>query len=81
MVESAHAGNDFTYTSVTDVIRAALQTYKDGLELTELDLPGERKQTSIRVSRSLFDFYKSLPNQMRRKILERAIRTFLKHQP
>ncbi|MGL4758348.1 MAG: hypothetical protein ACRCXZ_03355 [Patescibacteria group bacterium] len=79
-IEAMHTGNDFTYTSVTDVIRAALKAYQDGMELTELDQPGKKKQTSIRIDIYLYKFYKSLPSQMRTKIIERAIRTFLKNQ-
>lgn len=79
-IEAMHTGNDFTYTSVTDLIRAALKAYQEGMELTELVQPGKKKQTSIRVDNSLYKFYKSLPNQMRTKIIERAIRTFIKNQ-
>jgi hypothetical protein len=77
MIASAHTANDFAYTSVADVIRAALQAYKDGMELTELNEVGSKKQTSIRVSAELYDFYKTWPSQLRTKILERVIRTFL----
>jgi len=79
-IKSAHTASDFTYTSVADVIRAALEAYRNGLELTELDENGSCKQTTIRVTTAQWQFYKQLPNQMRRKILERAIRTFIKHQ-
>ena len=79
-IKALHTGNDFTYTSVTDIIRAALKAYQDGMELTELEQPGKKKQTSIRVDDSLYKFYKSLPNQLRTKILEKAIRTFIKNQ-
>ncbi len=79
-VKALHTGNDFTYTSVTDLIRAALKAYQSGMELTELEQPGKKKQTSIRVDDSLYKFYKSLPNQLRTKILEKAIRTFIKNQ-
>lgn len=78
MVRSAHTASDFTYTSVADVIRAALQAYQDGMKLTELEEGGSKKQTSLRLNSSLYKFYKSLPNQLRTKILERAIRTFIK---
>ncbi|NJR57361.1 MAG: hypothetical protein HC768_24335 [Acaryochloris sp. CRU_2_0] len=78
MISAAHTANDFTYTSVADVVRAALQAYKEGMELSEPDEPSEKKQTSIRVNSVLLDFYKSWPNQMRTKILERAIRTYIK---
>ncbi|HEY9828761.1 MAG TPA: hypothetical protein V6D19_25345 [Stenomitos sp.] len=80
MIASAHTGNDFTYTSVADVIRASLQAYKDGMELTELEERGTKKQTSIRLSTELYEFYKTWPSQLRTKILERVIRTFLSNQ-
>lgn len=79
-IKALHTGNDFTYTSVTDLIRAALKAYQSGMELTELEQTGKKKQTSIRVDDSLYKFYKSLPNQLRTKILEKAIRTFIKNQ-
>ncbi|MDJ0717236.1 MAG: hypothetical protein QNJ54_23965 [Prochloraceae cyanobacterium] len=79
-IQAQHTGNDFTYTSVTDLIRAALLAYQSGMELTEIEQPGKKKQTSIRVDDSLYKFYKSLPNQLRTKILEKAIRTFIKNQ-
>jgi hypothetical protein len=78
-IKALHTGNDFTYTSVTDIIRAALIAYQSGMELTELEQGGKKKQTSIRVDGSLYKFYKSLPKQMRTKIIERAIRTYLKN--
>ena len=80
MISSAHTANDFTYTSVADVIRTALQAYADGMELTELDEKGDRRNISIRMTKSQYDFYKSLPNRMGRKLVERAVRTFLKNQ-
>ncbi len=80
IIKAQHTGNDFTYTSVTDLIRAALLAYQSGMELTEIEQPGKKKQTSIRVDDSLYKFYKSLPNQLRTKILEKAIRTFIKNQ-
>lgn len=78
MITSSHTANDFTYISVADVIRAAIVAYQEGMELTELDQAGKRKNISIRVTKAQHDFYKSLPNRMRRTIVERAIRTFLK---
>jgi len=78
-VKALHTGNDFTYTSVTDIIRAAIKAYQEGMELTELEQFGTKKQTSIRVDNSLYKFYKSLPNQLRTKIIEKAIRTYIKN--
>jgi hypothetical protein len=79
MIHSSHAAQDFTYPSLADFIRAALQAYKDGMVLTELDQNGPKVETSLRVDRELWQFYKSLPERMRPKILERVIRTFVKH--
>ena len=80
MIRSSHTAQDFTYTSPADFIRAALRAYKDGMVLTELDQSGPKLETSLRVDRELWLFYKSLPGRMRSKILERVIRTFMKQQ-
>jgi hypothetical protein len=81
MIRSAHTAQDFTYTSLADFIRAALRAYKDGMVLTELDQSGPKMETSLRVERDLWLFYKSLPGRMRSKILERVIRTFMGRVP
>lgn len=78
MLAASHTAQDFTYTSVADVMRAALGAYREGLSLTELEEKGEKVTTTIRVDRATKDFYSSLPGRMRTRILERAIRTFLK---
>ncbi len=80
MLTSAHTAQDFTYVSVSDFIRAALQAYKDGMDLAELDQKGPKTATTIRVDPSLKKFYQSLPDRMRTKISERVIRTFIKNQ-
>lgn len=81
MIRSSHTAQDFTYTSLADFIRAALRAYKDGMVLTELDQNGPKRETSLRVDRELWLFYKALPGRMRSKIFERVLRTFMKHQP
>ena len=81
MIRSSHTAQDFTYPSLADFIRAALRAYKDGMVLTELDQNGPKRETSLRVDRELWLFYKALPGRMRSKILEWVLRTFMKHQP
>jgi hypothetical protein len=81
MIRSSHTAQDFTYPSLADFVRAALTAYKNGMVLTEIDQGGSKLETSLRVNRELWLFYKSLPGRMRSKILERAIRTFMKHPP
>ena len=78
MLESAHAAQDFTFTSVSDVIRASLQAYEGGMQLTELVEKGPKKTLTLRLDSSLRDFYDTLPNRMKTQILERSVRTFLK---
>src|SRR5262249_23304593 len=80
MLTASHAAQDFTYTSIAQVIRAALAAYRNGMRLTELDEKGEKLTTTIRVDRTTKDFYSSLPDRMRVKILERALRSFLKER-
>jgi hypothetical protein len=80
MLSAAHTAQDFTYTSAVDFIRSALQAYKDGMVLTELDQKGEKTALTIRTDPALKNFYTSLPDRLRTKILERAIRTYMKEQ-
>ena len=80
MLSAAHTAQDFTYTSAVDFIRSALQAYKDGMALTELDQKGEKTALTIRTDPELKHFYTSLPDRFRTKILERAIRTYMKEQ-
>jgi hypothetical protein len=80
MLNVAHTAQDFTHTSIADVIRAALGKYQQGMRLTEMDEPGEKLMTTVRVDRGTRDFYAALPARMRTKILERALRTFLKQR-
>jgi predicted transcriptional regulator len=48
--------------------------------LTELDQKGEKTALTIRTDPDLKHFYTSLPDRLRTKILERAIRTYMKEQ-
>jgi hypothetical protein len=80
MLSVAHTVQDFTHTIIADVIRAALGKYQQGMRLTEMDEPGDKLMTTVRVDRGTRDLYASLPARMRTKILERALRTFLKQR-
>lgn len=78
-IASQHAAQDFTYSSPSDFIRVSLQAYKDGMPLTELDQKGPKISSTIRVDEETKAFFRSLPDRSRSKILERAIRTFMKN--
>ena len=75
MIRSAHTAQDFTYTSLADFIRAAAPGAADS---DGVDQNGPKMETSLRVERDLWLFYKSLPGRKRSKLLERAIRTFMR---
>ena len=78
-VTSQHTAQDFTYSSPSDFIRASLQAYKDGMPLTELDEKGPKISSTMRVDQETKAFFSALPDRSRSKILERAIRTFMKN--
>jgi hypothetical protein len=80
MLSASHAAQDFTYTSAVDFIRSALQAYKDSMVLTELDQKGEKTALTLRTDAELKAFYTSFPDRLRSKILESAIRTYMKRQ-
>ncbi len=80
-VTASQTAQDFTYSSPSDYIRAALQAHRDGMVLTELDEKGPKMSTTLRVDQETKEFYSSLPDRSRSKILERAIRTFMKNPP
>src|SRR6266403_6237281 len=46
MIRSSHTAQDFTYASVSDFIRAALNAYREGMTLTELDQSGPKCRLS-----------------------------------
>ena len=79
-IASQHSAGDFTYTSVSDLIRAGLKAYKEGMQLTEQSEKGNKVQISVRLDREMKSFFDSLPNQLKSKITERAVRTFVKNQ-
>lgn len=80
MIETSHVAQDFTFVTPSDFVRAALEAYRDGMQLTELDVPGEKREVKIRVHTDLRQFYETLPKGMRTKIVERAIRTYMKQR-
>ncbi len=79
IISSLHTSQDFTYISTSGFIRKALISYKDGMELTELDEKGEKTNTNIRIDQGLKDFYSNLPDRIRSKLIERSIRTHIKN--
>lgn len=80
IVISNKAGGNFEYTNVSDLIRNALEAYKNGMTLIVQRAKDEKKETSFRVSKELKDFYCSLPENTKSEIIERAVHTYIKHK-
>src|SRR5262249_1137059 len=81
MLAASHTAQNFTYTSIADLIRAARVASRDGMPLTELEEEWEKLTTSIRFDPAIKIFFSSLPDRMRVKLLEPPRRSFLnQHQ-
>ena len=80
IITSNKAGGNFEYTNVSDLIRKALESYKDGMVLVAQRPNDQKRETSFRVSNELRDFYQSLPDNNKSEIMERAISTYIKHK-
>ncbi len=77
---ASHVVGDFSYVSVSDVIRAAMRAYQDGMELTELAPSGNKKGYTLRIDAELRAFYDTLPNRLKSQIIERAVRSYMKEK-
>jgi hypothetical protein len=80
IIISNKAGGNFEYTNVSDLIRNALEAYKNGMTLIVQRTKDEKKETSFRVSKELKNFYCSLPENTKSEIIERAVHTYIKHK-
>ena len=80
IIISNKAGGNFEYTNVSDLIRNALEAYKNGMTLIVQRTKDEKKETSFRVSKELKDFYSNLPENTKSEIIERAVHTYIKHK-
>jgi len=80
IIISNKAGGNFEYTNVSDLMRNALDAYKNGMILTVQRAKDEKKETSFKVTQELKDFYSSLPQNAKSEIIERAVNTYIKHR-
>lgn len=80
IISSNKAGGNFEYTNVSDLIRKALEAYKDGMALVAQRTKDQKRETSFRASRELREFYQHLPDNTKSEIIERAVSTFIKHR-
>lgn len=80
IIISNKAGGNFKYTNVSDLLRNALEAYKNGMTLIVQRTKDKKKETSFRVSEELKNFYLSLPDNAKSEIIERAANTYIKHK-
>ena len=80
IIASNKAGGNFEYTNVSDLLRRALEAYKDGMSLIVQREKDKKIETSFRVSKELKDFYLNIQNNTKSEIIERAVNTFIKHK-
>lgn len=80
IINSNKAGGNFEYTNVSDLIRKALEAYKNGMTLVAQRSKDQKKETSFRVSSELRDFYQSLSENTKAEIIERAVSTYIKNK-
>jgi len=71
-------GGDFKYTSFSQVVRVALEEYKNGkLKIVEYGGVG-KKQVSVRFPKELLNFYNTIPRGQRSFIINSLLNTYLK---
>lgn len=76
-LDGANRVGDYSFTSLPDVIRAALTAYFDGMALTAPPERGGKRRTTIGLDDTLKARYDELPLRKRGEIIERSLRTFL----
>lgn len=77
IIISNKAGGDYQYVNISDIVRNALEAYKNGMQLTTQRNSGSYKETSCRMPKELKDFYLSLPNKVKTEIVDRSITTYI----
>ncbi|RHZ36149.1 hypothetical protein [endosymbiont GvMRE of Glomus versiforme] len=82
MLKSQWTRNNYTYRSLSELIRQSLMAYQQGeidLNLTERDKFVPKREITVRFSLnpSLLNFYYSLPEGQRTAIIEESLRVYL----
>ena len=81
MLEAQWTQFDYTYKSLSELIRKSLQAYQEGeigINLTERDKHAPKREISVRFfNTDLMNFYYSLPYSQRVAIVEESLRRYL----
>ncbi|CAG8539774.1 137_t:CDS:10, partial [Ambispora leptoticha] len=79
--ESEPAKQDYTYSSLSELIRKSLQAYQKGeidINLAERDKHAPKREITIRfINTDLLNYYYSLPYTQRTAIIEESLATYL----
>jgi hypothetical protein len=78
-IASKHLNRDYTYSSLSDLIRKSLISYQEKkLNLTIPRATGQpKKATGIILPAELWEYYRTLPNRHRTDILESCLINYL----
>ncbi|MDR1670295.1 MAG: hypothetical protein LBR43_01030 [Spiroplasmataceae bacterium] len=72
---------NYSYSSLSELIRKSLQSYQEGeieINLTERDKNAPKREITIRFSNiDLLNFYYSLPYNQRTAIIEKSFESYL----
>lgn len=80
LVRSQWSQQDYTYSSLSDLIKKSLQAYqqrKIKLKLELRDKKATKREITIRWSGDLLNFYHSLPIGQRTAIIEGSLQVYL----
>lgn len=82
-LSAMHNVSDYTFSSISDILRHILvQIEEKGFYIDQIisDKETEYTEMIVRVTHNQKQFWKSLPNRNRRKIMEKAILAFSKNK-
>ena len=82
-LSAMHNVSDYTFSSISDILRHILVKIEEkGFYIDQIisDKETEYTEMIVRVTHNQKQFWKSLPNRNRRKIMEKAILAFSKNK-
>ena len=74
---SKKLAGDYHHANFSSLIRQALQSYQQGMNLTYQRKNNPKKEISFRLDEELSNFYHNLPARSRTEILERVLGSYL----
>ncbi|KLL05270.1 MAG: hypothetical protein MRERV_3c099 [Mycoplasmataceae bacterium RV_VA103A] len=78
-LKGKHLGGDYTYGSVSDLVRRSLELYQQQklVLTTTRNLTNPRQKVAFYLTPPLATYYRNLPQRHRTEILERCLASFL----